>query len=77
MSKRATSRIVRYRRDNLPPDETNWERVMAMTDEEITGGGVSGSRRTTANAGTVGKDETDITGKAKTGQREGQPRDRD
>jgi hypothetical protein len=36
MSKRATSRIVRYRRDNLPPDETNWERVMAMTDEEIT-----------------------------------------
>jgi hypothetical protein len=36
MSKSATGKIVRYRRDNLPPDDTDWARVMAMTDEEIT-----------------------------------------
>jgi hypothetical protein len=36
MSENLTGKIVRYRRDNLPPDDTDWDRVMAMTDEEIT-----------------------------------------
>ncbi len=27
--------IVRYTRDDLPRDETDWERVRRMTDEEI------------------------------------------
>jgi hypothetical protein len=36
MSKNATGKIVRYRHDNLPPDDTDWTRVMAMTEEEIT-----------------------------------------
>jgi putative transcriptional regulator len=36
MSENATGKIVRYRRDNLPPDDTDWARVMATTDEEIT-----------------------------------------
>jgi putative transcriptional regulator len=35
MSKNATGKIVRYSRDNLPPSRTDWDKVMAMTDEEI------------------------------------------
>ena len=35
MSKNATSKVVRYSRDNLPPDKTNWARIDAMTDEEV------------------------------------------
>jgi putative transcriptional regulator len=36
MNKNGTSKLVRYSRDNLPPDETDWARVVAMTDDEIT-----------------------------------------
>jgi hypothetical protein len=35
MSKTATGKIVRYSRDNLPPSETDWAKVKAMTEEEI------------------------------------------
>jgi hypothetical protein len=35
MSKSATGKTVRYSRDNLPPSRTDWDKVMAMTDEEI------------------------------------------
>ena len=27
--------LVRYTMDNLPPDDTDWERVLNMTEEEI------------------------------------------
>jgi hypothetical protein len=36
MSENATGKIVRYRHDGMPPDDTDWTRVMAMTEEEIT-----------------------------------------
>src|SRR5262245_7244202 len=35
MSKRRTSRRVRYPRDKLPPDRTDWARLDAMTDDEV------------------------------------------
>jgi putative transcriptional regulator len=35
MSKRRTSKAVRYPRDRLPPDETDWRRLDAMTDAEV------------------------------------------
>ena len=35
MSKNSTTKVVRYSRDKLPPDETNWTRINAMTDEEV------------------------------------------
>jgi hypothetical protein len=35
MSKSATGKIVRHHRDSLPPDDTDWARVKAMTDDEI------------------------------------------
>jgi len=35
MSKSIASRMVRYSRNNLPPDKTDWARVDAMTDEEV------------------------------------------
>jgi putative transcriptional regulator len=35
MSKTATGKIVRYSRNNLPPSETDWTKVKAMTEEEI------------------------------------------
>ncbi len=35
MSKKSTSKLVRYRRDSLPPDKTDWARFDAMTDEEV------------------------------------------
>jgi putative transcriptional regulator len=36
MSNSNTSKMVRYRSDNLPPGETDWARLDAMTDEEVT-----------------------------------------
>jgi putative transcriptional regulator len=33
--------VVRYSRDNLPPDKTDWTRLDAMTDEEIMAAGRS------------------------------------
>jgi putative transcriptional regulator len=41
MSKKNTSKVVRYSQDNLPPDETDWERVRAMTDEEVMAAALS------------------------------------
>ena len=35
MSKNSTSKVVRYSRDKLPPDKTDWARINAMTDEEV------------------------------------------
>src|ERR1700680_827461 len=35
MSKNGISKVVRYSRDSLPPDKTNWARIDAMTDEEV------------------------------------------
>jgi putative transcriptional regulator len=35
MSKNGTSKVVRYSRDTLPPDKTDWARINAMADEEI------------------------------------------
>lgn len=35
MSKKNTSKAVRYSRETLPPDKTDWTRFDAMTDEEI------------------------------------------
>ena len=35
MSKRRTSKVVRYPRDRLPPDRTDWARLDAMTDDEV------------------------------------------
>jgi putative transcriptional regulator len=37
MSTNDNSKIVRYSRDNLPADRTDWARVRAMTDEQVTG----------------------------------------
>ena len=34
MSKKNTSKVVRYSRDSLPPDQTDWARVKALTDDE-------------------------------------------
>ena len=41
MSNKSTSKVVRYSRDNLPPDKTDWERVKAMTDEEVIAAALS------------------------------------
>jgi hypothetical protein len=36
MNENGTTKIVRYSSDALPPDdETDWAKVMTMTDEEI------------------------------------------
>jgi putative transcriptional regulator len=35
MSKNGTSKVVRYSRDNLPRDKTDWARIDTMTDEEV------------------------------------------
>jgi putative transcriptional regulator len=35
MSENSTSKVVRYSRENLPPDKTDWVRIDAMTDEEV------------------------------------------
>jgi putative transcriptional regulator len=41
MSKNSTSKVVRYSRDNLPPDKTDWARIDAMTDEEVMAAALS------------------------------------
>ena len=41
MSKNNTSKVVRYSRDKLPPDKTDWERLRAMTDEEVVAAALS------------------------------------
>ena len=41
MSKNNISKVVRYSRDKLPPDKTDWTRVDAMTDEEVTAAALS------------------------------------
>jgi putative transcriptional regulator len=41
MSKGDTSKVVRYSRDNLPPDQTDWARVTAMTDDETMAAALS------------------------------------
>jgi putative transcriptional regulator len=35
MIKNGASKVVRYSRDTLPPDDTDWARVDAMTDDEV------------------------------------------
>src|SRR5438477_1487208 len=41
MSKKAISKVVRYTRDNLPPDNTDWGRINAMTDKEVVAAALS------------------------------------
>ena len=41
MSKNSTSKMVRYSRDSLPPDQTDLARVEALTDEEVTAAALS------------------------------------
>jgi putative transcriptional regulator len=41
MSKNSTSKVVRYSRDKLPPDKTDWARIDAMTDEEVVAAALS------------------------------------
>jgi putative transcriptional regulator len=41
MSKNSTSKVVRYSRDNLPADKTDWARIDAMTDEEVVAAALS------------------------------------
>lgn len=41
MSKNNTSKVVRYRGEELPPDETDWARIQAMTDEEVLAAALS------------------------------------
>lgn len=41
MSKNSTSKVVRYSRDNLPTDKTDWARLDAMTDEEVMAAALS------------------------------------
>ena len=35
MSKNNISKVVRYSREKLPRDRTDWARIKAMTDKEI------------------------------------------
>jgi len=41
VSKNNTSKVVRYRGEELPPDETDWARIQAMTDEEVLAAALS------------------------------------
>jgi putative transcriptional regulator len=41
MSKNSISKVVRYTSESLPPDDTDWARVDAMTDEEVTAAALS------------------------------------
>jgi len=41
MSKKRSSKLVQYRRDDLPPDNTDWAYVDAMTDEEVVAAALS------------------------------------
>ena len=41
MSNSNPSKAVRYNSNNLPPDKTDWARIEAMTDEEVTAAALS------------------------------------
>jgi putative transcriptional regulator len=41
MSKNNTSKVVRYSRENLPADKTDWARIGAMTDEDVVAAALS------------------------------------
>ena len=41
MSKISTSKVVRYSRDNLPPDKSDLARIDAMTDAEVVAAALS------------------------------------
>jgi putative transcriptional regulator len=41
MSTNSTSKVVRYSRDNLPADKTDWARIAALTDDEVTAAALS------------------------------------
>src|SRR5438067_1292387 len=41
MSKSNTSKVVRYSRENLPGDKTDWARIAAMTDEDVVAAALS------------------------------------
>jgi putative transcriptional regulator len=41
MSNNGTSKVVRYSSDKLPPDNTDWARVNAMTGEEVMAAALS------------------------------------
>jgi len=45
MKKRRTSKVVRYRRNRLPSDKTDWARLDAMTDDEVVAAARSDSMR--------------------------------
>jgi putative transcriptional regulator len=36
VSKKNISKVVRYSRKRLPPDKTDWTRIDAMSDDEVT-----------------------------------------
>ena len=41
MSKNNPSKVLRYSLHNLPPDRTDWARIEALTDEEVTAAALS------------------------------------
>jgi len=41
MSENSTSKMVRYSRETLPPDQTDRARLAAMSDEEVTAAALS------------------------------------
>src|SRR6266850_1448618 len=41
MNNEHTSKVIRYSSDNLPPDRTDWARLDAMTEEEVTAAALS------------------------------------
>jgi putative transcriptional regulator len=41
VSKYSISKVVRYSPGELPPDNTDWARVNAMTDEEVMAAALS------------------------------------
>ncbi len=41
ISKSSTSKVIRYARDKLPADKTDWTRIGAMTDSEVVAAALS------------------------------------
>ena len=41
MSKSHTFKVVRYSRENLPADKTDWARIAAMSDEDVVAAALS------------------------------------
>jgi putative transcriptional regulator len=41
LTKKNTTKVVHHSRDRLPPDQTDWARVKAMTDEEVIAAAMS------------------------------------